>query len=709
MSSLIFSLEDEAYQQDIDPVNQYIEQAGFFLSKETGDSLDVCKDFVKKLIRNKSTGINNPTTVYLRRQDNGDRIKEQTGLYNYIYGRLSEGRILAPTLTTYLHPTQKPSLLVKYTQTNITARGVEKRAFFKAKEEGDEELAAIKDTEQTNRKLDNNALSGAQVSASTPLSNKTAHSTLTSVTRTVASFGNANNEKFVSGNRHYWCPMVTMDNVVSITSSSDLNAIDSIVKNYNLIYPTADDVMDCILYSSHLYWASGVEEDKIREFVSHLTDTERAAFVYTGDFYHLRKHNTEMMRVMIQKLSSRVDILVEDPLGRIKTIPEEILNLTQQICNDIATQYGKNYKKMLEDDVLKTILGTALNVQNTLLEYRELIQALLVTKNIPASIGYLPQSIRRTATTSDTDSTIFTVQEWINWYCGDYIINDEAIAVASVVVFLASQAIRHILAILSANFNYARDQLHRLSMKNEYRFDVFIPTQVSKHYFALIGCREGNVHKKHEVEIKGVHLKNSNTPPEAMKVATDMMKDIMNSILNNKKISIREYLSKVASIELNIKNSLLRGETTYYRNAKIKDPSSYKNEQTKSPYIHHMFWQQVFEEKYGPVENPPYYCIKIPTTLTNTTSMQEWFDVIRDESIKRRLVHFFKTNEKKTIPTLYLTKTYVQGRGIPEEIIPVIAVNRIVLDLCNVFYLVLETLGYYKNPNRLVSDDYSVI
>lgn len=708
MSSLIFSLEDEAYQQDIDPVNQYIEQAGFFLSKETGDSLDVCKDFVKKLIRNKSTGINNPTTVYLRRQDNGDRIKEQTGLYNYIYGRLSEGRILAPTLTTYFHPSQKPSLLVKYVQGNIAARGVEKQAFFKAKAEGNEELAFIKEIEQTNKKLDNNALSGAHVSASTPLFNKSAHSTLTSVTRVVASFGNANNEKFISGNRHYWCPMVTINNLVSITSSSNIDAIDYVMKKYSLVYPSVDDVMECILYSTRLYWANSREEDKIRDFVSHLSETERAAFVYTGDFYHLRKHNPEMMRNMFSRLSSRSEIITDKSLDIIKTIPSDNLNLAQQICSDVSVMYGKNYKKMEEGGALKVVLGTALNIQDTLLEYRDLIQAFLVTKNIPASIGYLPSSIRRTATTSDTDSTIFTVQDWVKWYCGSYVINDEAIAIASVAVFLASQAIRHTLSILSANFNYARDQLHRLSMKNEFRFDVFIPTQVSKHYFALIGCREGNVFKKHEIEIKGVHLKNSNTPPEAMRGAADMMKSIMNSVLNNEKISIRDYLNKVATIELNIKNSLLRGETMYYRGSKIKDPNSYKNEPEKSPYIHHMLWQQVFEEKYGPIETPPYYCIKIPTILSNTTSMQEWLESIKDEHLKRRLIHFLKTNDKKIIPTLYFTKTYVKGHGIPEEIIPIIAVNRIILDLCNVFYVVLETLGYYKNHNRLISDDYAV-
>ena len=50
-------------------------------------------------------------------------------------------------------------------------------------------------------------------------------------------------------------------------------------------------------------------------------------------------------------------------------------------------------------------------------------------------------------------------------------------------------------------------------MKNEYKFDVFVPTQVAKHYYASIGCQEGNLYKAQEPEIKGVHLKSSNAPP----------------------------------------------------------------------------------------------------------------------------------------------------------------------------------------------------
>ncbi len=208
------------------------------------------------MIKSKEHDIINPVVTYTERQPNGDREKKSSSLSAYIYSNIKENRIFAPTFTTYIHPSEKRSLLVDYVQDNISARYKEKLAAFKAKEAGNIELATIKGIEQTNRKLANNALSGAHVSASTPLYNKSAHSTLTSVTRTTASFGNANNEKLISGNRHYWSSHIVINNIISIISQSDLERIRNTVDRYNLVYPTVEQTMNVVLYSTHLYWSS---------------------------------------------------------------------------------------------------------------------------------------------------------------------------------------------------------------------------------------------------------------------------------------------------------------------------------------------------------------------------------------------------------------------------------------------------------------------
>ena len=107
---------------------------------------------------------------------------------------------------------------------------------------------------------------------------------------------------------------------------------------------------------------------------------------------------------------------------------------------------------------------------------------------------YFPDSIRRSAITSDTDSTIFTVQDWVIWHKGKVEFSEGATALAtSVVIYLHRKTITHVLARMSANFGIETERIHQIAMKNEFKFDVFVPTQVAKHYYALISCQEGNV------------------------------------------------------------------------------------------------------------------------------------------------------------------------------------------------------------------------
>ncbi len=707
MQRNIFTLDDSEYQREVDPINQYIEQAANFLSIKTGDSIEACREFVANGLQNKTfPNLRDPTIVYFERMDNGDREKKKSSLSNYIYSAIKDKQIIAPSLTTYMHPSKKESLLVSYVKDNISGRYVAKKAAFKAKAAGQMELYAIKNTEQTNKKLSNNALSGAHVSASTPLFNKTAHATLTSVTRTTSGFGNANNEKIVTGNRHYWMPSIAMNNIVSIVTNSNLDMIAEVVAKYNLKLPTPEEAMACALYSTRLYWSSPEQECAIMELLASLTPVQRAAFVYVGDLYHIRKLNPAVIHDFINAITQKLAIKVDNALDVVKTIPEDYLNLAHQICNSEAKGFGKDYKLMQEKGVLDTIVATGLNITRVLGEYESFIKAFFTTVNVPASVAYLPDSIRRAALTSDTDSTIFTVQEWVEWYQGKIDVTDESIAVAASVVFFASQTITHNLAILSSNFGFARDELHRLAMKNEFRFDVFVPTQVAKHYYALIGCQEGNVFDEYEEEIKGVHLKNSNTPPALMKIATSMMKEIMEYAMLGEMISMNDLLKRISEIEQDITRSLLKGEFTYYRINKIKAPEAYKNAPHQSPYLHHILWEEVFESKYGSIEKPPYAVAKIPTILANPSSMKEWLESIEDEGSKARMMKWAKTYGKKDLPTMYVSTNFLSGNGIPEEIKPIIDTRRIVSDLCSVFYIILETLGYYKKPETLISDFY---
>lgn len=693
----IFCLEDEEYKQNIDPINQAIYQASVYLHKNTGNSLEECEAFVRQHLKDNKKVIN-PKVTYLERNEVGDRESKETNLFSYITTSIKNKRIIAPTLTTYYNKQEKPSFIASIVEENIANRYVEKKKAFQAKAEGKLELAIIKENEQTNLKLMNNSFSGAFTSPSNPFYNKTAHNSLTTITRMAASLANANNEKLLTGNRHYWSMDVVINNITSIISNTNLIAIQNVIDKYQLHYPTPSEALQVILYSTDLYWKSSHFERNVLSYLERLTPVELAAFVYVGDFYHIRKFNDSFVRTLVSELCEQATLSREDALDMIKSIPSDILNLTHQVCNEIVQGLGTNYTKFKEAGVLDVVLGTSIHIYDNLIKYRDFIQAFFVTENVPSSVAYFPRSIRRSAITSDTDSTIFTVQEWVKWYYNQYVVDSPSLGMAAVLVMFASQTIYHILALLSANLNFDKRDLHRLSMKNEFRFDVFIPTQVAKHYFALIGCREGNVYIGHEEEIKGVHLKNSNLPNSINNKAKELIETILTKVSTNEPISLVDTLNYVLDVENHIYNSLVSGSSEFCRSFRLKTPESYKLVKEKTPYIHHMFWDSIFSEKYGKLEEPPYTCVKIATQLLNKTSLMEFISEIPDKDIQTRFLDFVTTYGKSRLPVIMISKAYINEKGMPQELIPAINPKKTILDICNIFYLILETLGYYKPP-----------
>lgn len=622
---------------------------------------------------------------------------------------MANKELLAPTFTTYTHPDKCESVLSRYIVTNINKRAKAKKAMFAAKAQGDKLVQAIKKIEQTGRKLGNNAISGAHVSASTPLYNKTAHSTLTSTCRSTSAYGNANNEKFLSGNRHYFHRDVVINNIVSIVTHVDYEKIQAVMTKYNLKYPTHEDVLECIGYSTQLYWWNRQWMQDIEALVRKLTPLQCAAFVYVGDAYHLMKHNEDFFFRFLTRLSDKVEGDHPNPLDVLHKVPEAYINFCHQICRDeMKSVEPHNYADLVGTPRLSTLACTVENVADTIWDFRDLIEALWMTSNLPASVAHFPASIRRSALTSDTDSTIFTVQDWIIWYSGKVSFDQRSRSVYAAMVFLTSATITHVLATMSANFGIVSKNIFKIAMKSEFTFDVFIPTQLGKHYFACISCQEGIVFSELEWEIKGAQLKSANAPRAIIKDAEFMMKEIILSVMNEGKVSIHRWLNHVADAELSIINTIKQGGLNYFRSTSIKDAGSYAGKKEDSPFANHFLWNQVFGDKYGIMPEPPYDTLKISVTTDTPTKLNAWLAKMEDQELANRMRTYLSRNEKTSITTFHLPKEYMTLRGIPREIMEIIDYEKIVVDICRIYYILLETLGYYAlgdKVKRLVSSE----
>jgi len=702
-----FVREANTYRRDVSVLEQYKEQTATYLSLKFGKPYEWCLEYVKNNMKpDGAFPFKDPTAYYLERQPNGDREPKSGPMSQYLDEAIRSKSLVAATFTIYHPPSRVRSYLVDFIDENVKKRGVAKKAMFKAEMAGDKVLQAIKKAEQNNKKTNNNSISGGHAQASTPLYNKTSHSTLTSTCRSTSGYGNANNEKLLSGNRHYWSPHIVRNNIISIITLVDMDDMQRTMEKFGMRYPTVDEMMETIKFSTDLYWWSDIEMANIRELVEKLTPVQRAAFVYVGDFHHIAKYNHDMFKKFLDKLTTVSTEALPDHIDYMKTTVEEYRNLAVLMHPEITK--GLNAQQLEANPDFSIVAGTAKNIENVLEEYRDFINTICMSRVVPASLASFPDSIRRSALTSDTDSTIFTVQDWVQWHRGYMGVDKPTNATADAMVFLAAQSIIHVLARMSANFGIEDSRLFKIAMKNEFKFDVFVPTQLAKHYFALISSQEGNLFKDFKEEIKGVHLKSSNVPKRIVKQAQGMMRRIMDDTMSGKKIKLLNYLKEVGDVERGIFESIKHGSYEYFRVTQIKQESSYGKTGMESNYWHYLMWQEVWAPKYGDTAPPPFMAVKLSIGLNSPTKLKAWIESFEDRELADRLTKFMAKSKRDKLSLMWLPEQCIAGAaGIPPEILSQVDTRKIVFDTAAIFYKVLECLGYYsetKKHVKLVSD-----
>lgn len=709
-----FVLVESSYTRDIHPVKHAIDQYAFSIHLQFDVPYTHARAWVVEQFRNKRFDVRNPTIRFMLRGENGDRDPFEMPITKYIDEVIRDEEILAPTMTTYIATKKYESVLAGYILMNIKKRSTAKKAMFAAKMAGNKLEEFFKNLEQRNTKLSNNSISGAHASNSTPLYNQTNHSTLTSNCRMTSGFGNANNEKLLSGNRHYWAPYIVINNIISIVQNTEYDLFEAVMTKYKLHYPTVQEVLDAIKFSTDLYWTGAKDQLRITQLIMTLNPLQRAAFLYTGDMYHLAKYNREMIHRFISELSTRTLGEVEKPHDMLHKVPEDYVNLAHQLCEREWAGKGKNYKEMFEKGekpALDILLATSLNTVSTVKKYADFVRVIFVSDNVPASVPYFPRSVRRAALTSDTDSTIFTVQWWVTWYYGKLEFGEKGSRIASTMIFIAAQAIVHILARMSINAGVDPIHMWRIAMKNEFYFPVFSPTEVSKHYFALRATQEGNVFAEPEQEVKGVHLKSSNAPREVIDQAQNMMLRICKAVMEGKMIDLYELLKEVADVERKVIECFKSADPRFSRRGQIQTANSYTGGETESNFMHHIFWREVFAPKYGFHEEPPYAVVRLSGSHKTPKDTQEWLERLdgTHPDTAGRVRAWMKKYGKEKLGAFWIPKQITDVSGVPEELMDAINVRKQTADITSIFYLILRNVGYYgmdKKLHMLVSDQY---
>lgn len=701
-----FFLPIEEYQRDLDLVKNYKASQAKYLSLKRKIPLEKAKAFVEKLeIKPKS-----PVMNMLRREVRQDRQKAKGNLVDYLDWVSDKSHILAPNLISYANPSVERAVYAEFIDINLKTRKKVKKDGQIAKQRGDEEYASFCNLLQSNYKIRNNSISGATSSPHNPLYYASAHTTLTSICRTITSTANSINEKMLASNRHYFSPLVTMENLIYLVRNTGHTKIHEALNKYEIIVPEADEIMDIVLKSTRKYWECPHEELKLREIIDSLSGIERAIVAFCGDLKALTVYNDKMMRQMYERLMGEPKSIMslDESLEFMKTADDDLLALVGMLSS--KQMKGKDLWKVKDSDPeLFSFQASRLkHCYSVLDDYRTFIDAFITTKNYPSHLHSLPSMLRDGVVASDTDSSIFTTQHQVQWFCNSLVNTPEMVSVAAITTYFASQNIAHNLGMLCAQIGVERDALFRCTMKNEFYFPVMVVTTRTKHYMAIIAACEGQVYEKNKTEIKGVNLKNSKLPPKIRTILEDYQLNIMDEISKGNNLTPMNINAPIAHVEHQVLNDIRAGGATYYRYEQAKTKETYANP-ASSNYEKIALWNDVFGNKYGHAEQLPVQCVKVPVTIDKKQNLIDYAATL-PESMGKAMVRHVDEWGKKGYTNLLVPIELLRDGKIPEEMRPIIDERKILRTMTDAFYITAECYGMYalnKRNTRFYSDLYT--
>lgn len=702
-----FKNPTESYSINMNPLATYNDHMKTYITKKFNINEEQAQKFIREAIKLKKP--RDPKVTFFNKKENGDMVKTEDTLRNYLKDSIDGGNIIVPSFTVYNHPNEKKSLHSEFLFINVRKRSEDKHKSFEYKQAGDKAMSDYYSTMQKIRKIFNNAVSGAYGSKGSILSNPSGHYTLTSITRSVASIGNMTTESMIAGNKYFRNPEVTLNYIVALVNRTSVLAVTRCIKKYNLYVPTANEVMEMILYSSRWYWENSKKEKIILDFLNTLNDQERCMVMYCNDLWHFKMYNDQTMRDLIDSIGRISDEPVDNHKDLVKNAPEGILNLALCICTEHLKGKKFDLDKMMGTKELDLIASTITKILKGMDKYWLLFKVFYTTDIMPTSVAYIRDMLRDAIVLSDTDSTCGSYDKWLEWYYhGIPKFNAESVGIANAIMTINTQVMDHHIKLLAANMNIDKSMYETLKMKNEFYWSVFIATNVSKHYYAYTEIQEGNTFTESELELKGVHLIASTIKIEIKKLIHKIMENLLKAIKDGETIRLKEYIDKTIELEMSIVNGIKKGNISFFKRIPIKGSKSYKQGPEDSPYQFHLLWERIFADKYGSMGEPPYMFVKIPLDINNKAEMNEFLEQIQDTDIKTKFIEYFERKKLSKYTTIRLPMDIVQRKGIPEEIVNYVSTSRIIDDSLYSLYMVLETLGFYRKPNLQIYQHYNL-
>lgn len=682
---------EEEYVPNRNLLQNYHYMAAAYLTSIYKWDYKTVLELVEKVFVPNQNGYKEAKFRVFKKNKYGDRVPDVMPAREFFQTVQDNNWHLSPSFVAYTHTNQEQSINSIGTETFIEFRRLYKGKMKGAISAGDKEAAQAFDEIQKALKIFNNAQSGAMSSSGTPLNNKSGHTTLTSICRSLTSVANLMNERLITGNRLLLSYNKSMELFISTLAFAKRDKIQAVIDKYQMSYATVDQVMDMVKRCSAYYWNNKTQIGAIREFMEALSPLELTIILCTMDLRGLYTTNKELVKRFF------------DEWCLVPEMPASFENVTSlKPANDdyktlCTTKLGK--KATAEQSAYLNSYHVSLEVK-----WRDFIEAFLKADIPPSGVFSVKELVRENVVTSDTDSMIYSVDAIIDDYITDK--KDELAFNGVLTYFIRCIAVdQH--ARLSVNMNVARKFRHRLNMKNEYLFSAYFTTSMSKHYYALQLMLEGILYDDPKLELKGVHLRGIKIALKVREFTNKLMRDALDALYNNKQMDAPAMLKGVADLERLLFEELESGGWSWLTKNGIKEESAYSNADS-SIYFYHEMWKQVFAETYGDAPELPYRAYKVNVTLDNKTKVKQFTETYGESDVVKKMMEYIEA--RGSLTAIYVPIDMIESiGGIPKEILPIVDTRSLIAQNYKSIYAILESLGLYimnSKVTRLVSDEH---
>jgi hypothetical protein len=677
------------YNANRDMVGAQHQLAAAYLSKHYNWDEEEALGIMKELFVPQKNGFTEAKFKVFRKNKYGDRypdILEAREFFNLVE---ENNWHLSPSFVAYINTMDEQSVNSIGTEEFIEFRRLYKKKRSQVPRES--ELWAAYNEFQNALKIFNNAQSGGMSSSGTPLYNKSGHTTLTSTCRVVTSTANLVNERLITGNRLLLNLHKTIELFNSTLVFADRDKIKKVAKKYNMAYPTVGHVMDMVHHCSAYYFRSPSNMMVIQDYVESLNPLERMIILCTMDLRGLYVTNPVLMRQFF------------DEWCAIPEVPADAK------AEDYPAPGNDDYKNLASTKLPKSATKAQINHLNGYhleveAKWSDFIEAFLKASTPPPGLFSVKDLVRESVITSDTDSSIYSVDAVVD----DYVPEGQTTIPFNGVLtyFIRSIAVdQH--ARLSTNMNVARKYRGRLNMKNEYLFSSYVTTSMSKHYYALQLMVEGVLNNHPELELKGVHLKGIKIAQKVREFTQKLMREVLDTIYSRKTMCASTLLADVADLERELITNLKEGGWVWLKKDQIKPKEVYAKPDS-SIYFYHDLWTKGFSHKYGGTDALPYKAYKVNLAVDNRTQVNALLDSLKDPVMKTGVSEMIGGGT--SLSSLYVPTDVIQKiGGIPVEFRDFIDIRGVISQNLRSVYAILESLGLFivnRKISRLVSDEH---